>query len=310
MEPITQNGYIINPTEEVTPAIRISPFRDQDICYWKKGNVAIGRDLIHRRFTDPTIHLKARYAIISILHSLKLKADDCVTILTTSGNSYISSCVTNAISMVCKWNRIINERTSVILVNHEFGYEFKDLDVLRHLGVPIIEDCAHIFSHSENIGNVGDYIIYSLPKVFPMQIGCIVNKNNPAKVISEDIDSNSKEYIMKALSLYLPDLDLQTERTIRNYEVIKQKIEPLGLSPYFDNSFIGVPNVFMFKSEKKMDLIELKAFMQKNGVESSVFYGEEAFFIPSNWGINDCEIDYMVNLLKYFINNSTSIDGF
>lgn len=303
MYPKTYNGFIINPTEEVRPSVKISPFRDKYISLWRKGRASEGLDFLNSKFSNPTLHLKARYAIISVLKSLKLKPSDTVTILTTSGNTYISSCVTNAISEVCKWNRNICKETSAIFVNHEFGYEYKGLRSLRSLDIPIIEDCAHIFSHSETTGNVGDYVIYSLPKVFPMQIGSIVNRNNHELELSDDIDSNSKEYILKSLSLFLPSSEKQTLETLSNYEIIKAKLLSLGLSPYFGTHEHGVPNVYMFKSENDLDLNALKIFMQYNGVECSVFYGTDAFFIPSNWGVNRGEIDYMTTLLEYFIKN-------
>ncbi len=48
-----------------------------------------------------------------------LPPDDVVTILTTSGNFYISSCVTAEIEKFCKWDREITDQTKVIFVNHK-----------------------------------------------------------------------------------------------------------------------------------------------------------------------------------------------
>ena len=65
-----------------------------------------------------------------------------------------------------------------------------------------------------------------------------------------------------------------------------------------------VPNVFLFNMNKSVNLQELKEFMWNNGVESSVFYGKDAFFIPCNYTLSKYELDYMVTLIRYYIKNS------
>ena len=46
---------------------------------------------------------------------------------------------------------------------------------------------------------------------------------------------------------------------------------------------------------------KLKIFMQSNGVESSIFYGEDAFFIPVHQNLKDLDLDYFVTLIEYFV---------
>ena len=72
--------------------------------------------------------------------------------------------------------------TKVIFVNHEFGYPYHDLIRLKDYKLPIIEDCAGSFFSSDkdgSIGEVGDFVIYSFPKMFPLQVGgLLVSKHN------------------------------------------------------------------------------------------------------------------------------------
>ena len=44
----------------------------------------------------------------------------------------------------------------------------------------------------------------------------------------------------------------------------------------------------------------LKEFMQRNGVESSVFYGQNAFYIPIHQNLDQNQLNYMVALLNCF----------
>ena len=166
------DGFIINPTVEVTPTIRISPFIEKDLNRLNV-DIEIAKEYLRERFGEYLLTIKARDAISLALSYYDLVHDDVVTILTTSGNYYISSCVTREIEKYCLWSREITERTKIIFINHEFGYPCERLNELKKYNIPIIEDCAQSFISKDKhslIGKIGDFVIYSLPKIFPMQI--------------------------------------------------------------------------------------------------------------------------------------------
>lgn len=50
--------------------------------------------------------------------------------------------MTKTIEKICKWNRKLTSETKVILVNHEFGFPYKNIEEIVQLGIPIIEDCC------------------------------------------------------------------------------------------------------------------------------------------------------------------------
>ena len=54
-------------------------------------------------------------------------------------------------------------------------------------------------------------------------------------------------------------------------------------------------------SSNTIDLDGLKIFMQKNGVESGKFYGENTFFLPVHQELEKFDLDFIINLVKYFI---------
>ncbi len=246
-----------------------------------------------------TLCIKAREAIYVVLKNLKLQPDDVVTILTTTGNSYISGCVTKAIERVCKWSREFTPNTKAIFVNHEFGYSYENLDELKKYNLPIIEDCAHsFFTTSKDIGKVGDYVIYSLPKAFSTQLGSvIVYKGNLDYQAPQEV----LNYIKSSLEPQIDQIDDFVLNRFKNYDYYNEHLKELGISPYFTLKEGDVPGAYMFKCKQKLDYRLLKSFLNKNGVDSSVYFGQDAYFVPVHHNLGKCEIDYIIKLIRYFI---------
>ena len=117
--------FVINPDPYLLPSYRISPFSTQDVAF---NNNLPDNDLIddyfNERFEGHKFYytFNGRAALSLALSYYSLAKEDVVTIFTTSGNYYISKCVTDTISHFCGWSREIQDRTRLILVNHEFGY--------------------------------------------------------------------------------------------------------------------------------------------------------------------------------------------
>ena len=87
---------------------------------------------------------------------------------------------------------------------------------LKQIGIPIIEDCAHtFFSDDKNklIGTIGDFVIYSFPKMFPIQIGGLLKVNKELKFENGPILSNDlSQYVKKVLSKYISEKDSIIQR--------------------------------------------------------------------------------------------------
>lgn len=297
-------GYVINPSWELTPQILISPFSVSNMeCFDpKKGcDMALGKEYLDKSFGNYKLAHKGRTAIAEVLKHYDLKPDDVVTILTTSGNFYISSCVTKPIEEVCKWSRKIEPQTKIVFVNHEFGYLYPDMKAVADLGYPIIEDCAHTFFTDGDKGDVGkysDFVIYSLPKAFPMQIGGIITSNKYQLV--EDTIETEVNYILSKLSQYIPSFESSIEKRLQVYHFFEEELKSIGIKPFFKLEDGTVPGVFLFRWNENIDYPKLKEFMQANGVESSVFYGEPAFYMPCNQFLTHDQCGYMVALLRYY----------
>ncbi len=301
--------YIINPDKYLQPSYRISPFKTIDISY---NNQLPHSNIIdvyfNKRFKTRKYYYcyNGRKAINVALAHFNLNAEDIVSILTSSGNLYISSCVTKEIEQFCGWSRKIEEKTKVILVNHEFGYPYKDLEELKKYGLPIIEDCAHTFFSVDNkntIGQIGDFVIYSFPKMFPIQIGGLLVINNSVKLNEpEQLAPEALQYIKNILSHYIVIKDKIIHARLLIYKLLKSKLANIGLLERFELTDGIVPGVYIFRvNDKSIDLAELKINLYAHGIQCSVFYGENSFFIPCHQNLNENDIEYFINVLKSYL---------
>jgi hypothetical protein len=303
------NGFVLEPDKELLPDYKISPFYTGDLVKNKNLPESDICDLFFKeRFKDRDyIYTQSgREAINKALLYFDLNKNDCVTILTTTGNFYISSCVTKEIEKFCTWSRIIEENTKIILVNHEFGYPYKELLKLREYSLPIIEDCAHSFFTKDNegaIGTVGDFVIYSFPKMFPLQIGGLLVSNLLNGIEkSNRIDEVKLKYIKKVLTHHLKSDEKIINKRIFNYNYLKDKFMSLDLTERFQLNHGIVPGVFMFQTNgQNIDLPELKKYYYAHGVQCSVFFGEESFFIPVHQSLDEQDLDYFYEVIKSFI---------
>lgn len=71
---------------------------------------------------------------------------------------------------------------------------------------------------------------------------------------------------------------------------------------FFEASVNEVPGAFVFRAPG-IDLDGFKIFMQSNGIESSVFYGEQAFYIPVHQHLSREDMDLFYLLTLHFIEN-------
>ena len=301
--------FVLNPDPYLLPSYRVSPFTTSSISRNHKLNEDKSiDDYFHERFNGKQFEysLNGRDAINLALSQYSLQKDDIVTILTTSENFYISGCVTNEIEKFCKWSRKVETDTKVIFVNHEFGYPYKNIRALKKLDIPIIEDCAHsFFSIDENntIGTIGDFVIYSFPKMFPLQIGGLLVSNKNYKLSkSKLLGKSERQYIKNVLSHDIKNKEEIIEKRLQNYSYLSKEFENLGFKERFKLENGIVPGVFMFqKGTHQIELSELKKYLHEHGIQCSVFYGEETFFIPVHQALNECDLAYFVEVIKSYI---------
>ena len=303
--------FVVNPNEFLLPSFGITPFKTEYIAI----NHLLQEDNFSQNYFDDrfgkenwSFTFNGREAIKIALEKYQLDKNDLVTILTTSENFYISSCVTLEIDAVCKWNREILPETKLIFVNHEFGYPHPDMERLVQLGLPIIEDCCTTFfsqNEAEKVGKYGDFTVYSLPKFFPIQIGGIVVSNKrELNAKSQILKENEIQYIKNVLSFNLKKQSEIIKNRKENFNYGLSLFTQLGFTERFLKNDKIVPSTMLLNNNGIIkDLNALKLYLSKNGIQSSVFYGEDAFFIPNHQSLSTIEIDFLFEIISFFIKN-------
>lgn len=303
--------FIINPDTFLLPTYRISPFKTDFVAYNNQlPNDFFAVSYFDEKFGKGNWHytFNGREAIELALESYNLEKTDLVTIVTTSENFYISSCVTHSIEKFCRWNREILPETKIIFVNHEFGYPYPAMDRLLATGLPIIEDCCTtFFSQDEKqlIGKYGDYSLYSFPKFFTIQIGGLIVSNKPKKASkSKLLDDLQIRYIENVISDNLIQEKELLQIKKSNFDYASTKFEAMEFTLRFPKSLNTVPSVLLLNNNAIIkDLNCLKIFLNNQGIQNSVFYGEDAFFIPNHQTLSVTDIDYFVSVIDYYLAN-------
>jgi hypothetical protein len=300
--------FVLNPDPYLLPCYLISPFQTKDIHV---NNLLPQSDLIddycRETFKNRYFYYLSdgRKAINTALKQYNLQKDDVVTILTTSGNFYISGCVTKEIEKFCNWSRVIEKGTKILFVNHEFGYPFKNVQDLKKYNLPIIEDCAHSFFSTDtgqNMGNTGDFVICSFPKIFPLQIGGLLISKKDISINEKDLlNTDTLKYIKNAASHGVSQRESIISERKEHYQYLIQKLCSDIIEERFERAEGAVPGVFMFKVKKTgADLVRLKEHMYAHGIQCSVFYGEQSFFIPVHQNLQTEDLDYFISVIHHF----------
>jgi len=229
-------------------------------------------------------------AIHIIIKNEQLVREDEVFITTTTDTSFVSTCVSATIFNYCKISRVLTEKTKLIYVIHNFGFSHPDLIKLRKIAndrnIVLVEDCAFAFdSYNKNIrlGSVGDYAIYSLPKIFPLESGGILQYNKEIRIDYTTLKID--------LSKYLSILDdLKTKRQ-QNYNFLASKIQYPSIYGDLNNE-----NPFMYGFIHKDSKI---INQQLNKIcQCGLTYVDDEVHIPVNPFINTQDYEEILNIIN------------
>ena len=301
------DGFILNPQIDYSPSYKISPFTNnfiQNIKESSEDKKDVFTNYIAQRFKKNfLLTSNGKNALRIALKSLNVRSDSTVTILTTSGNTYVSKCVTDVIEEFCQWNRALTTDSSVILVIHEFGFPYKNLLDLKKYNLPIIEDCCYAFNSQnaeKSVYHVGDYLLFSFPKYFPVQIGgLLLSKSNIDHAYADGIELQN--YVSNNVSRFINEIDDIAKKRRSNWKYLESLFGSIGLYPRF-RIFDDITNaVFIFNIPPCVNLNRLKVLANNNGIESSIFYGENVFFIPCHQNLSETDLHYFFTIISNLI---------
>jgi len=306
---------IINVHPRLTPRYLMSPFNTEYLDINNRialkakklnNNIAFVDKYFNDGKSNSYITKSGKDAIAVILRHLRLIKGDEVCIINTSGSPYISSCVTDEINRLCSFSRQVTRATKCIFVIHEFGYPAEIPNNIIKLKLPIIEDCAYALSSQnkkKNVGKIGDYTIYSFSKMFPVQYGGLIRSKQSLSV-SSDISEYSLNYLLALLVFYFKkNNDFQRKRLI-NYSKYVDLFAQFGIYPLFKLKTNNIPAAFVFQLSCNPISDNLKTELNAMGVESTVYYGGDGFYIPCHQNLTDTDIEYIFkNVIKLLNKN-------
>jgi hypothetical protein len=152
------------------------------------------------------------------------------------------------------------------------------------------------------MGRVGDFVIFSLPKVFPIQAGGVLAHDRRYDIRSSvAIGSPLGRYLDTVVSHDLPTIADVRARRRANHERLAARFRPFGCTPRFELRDGDVPGVFLFSTPAGVDLAAMKEHGWRHGIECSVFYGEQAFFIPVHQRLEAADLDYFTAVFGGFL---------
>lgn len=242
-----------------------------------------------------------RIALDLLFTSMHLHRQDEVWILSTFDLPNISSCVTSTVFNHCKPSRVYSEKTKAILIIHEFGIPHPDLLNLskfaKEKGIPLIEDCAHTMdscSGGNLVGTIGDWTLFSYPKIFPMKIGGGLLGNNKEFSLSE-YKFHQSVMIQKEVSTFYPHLTEYSEMRRQVFSLIEKQIRKNGLKPFIKLNKDISPWFFPFETKYKLEYLE----NAKNlGIDCAQWHGTEIIILPCHQFLSQDDILMIGELIK------------
>ncbi len=302
MNSLQGNGRVVLPPDPgamIQPHIRISPFVYSDLdraCV--DLDEAIAERQLHQYLGRPhSLTSSGRHALALVLADSGVGSDDTVTILTSTGNTYVSGCVTHTIGRLCHWSMKIEPSTKLILVIHEWGIPYPNMDELLKLGIPVAEDCAYAFASlhdGERLGRRGKYAFFSLPKFFPINFGGVVCGLAQPVEISPD----HRRAILNVTGALLPQLGSICDARNAAWRYLEDRFGEIGCKPALPLVPGTVPGVFMFEPHPDVVPEEIKQAYISHEIEASVFYPRHAVFVPCHQHLSPGAMDYMVSVYE------------
>lgn len=301
--------FLVDHLENNHPSFLIIPFGKEDISKNALLNRKYNFDLkakLQERFPNKfiTITTGARKSLDLILNHYrdKVKRPLKVDIKTTSDNFYISSCVTSTIEKSDKWHREVSLDFDLCLRNHEFGYMDNRILNSKLCLENVIEDCAFAFNSNYNTGvkagSIAPYSIFSFSKFFPIQFGGFLVSDDP---IENDEDPTFLAYVENVVGYYFDRIEEWSEARTKIRDYYNSIFKECGCSSFFPSTKNDIPGVFLFNLPEGVNPIILKKYYWERGVQCSVFYGKQAFFLPLHQFTNRLQVEYFAEIFKSFL---------
>lgn len=239
----------------------------------------------------------ARFLLDRVLSSMRLRCDDQIAILTTSDEAYVSTCLSITAFNHASISRVITETTRVVIIVHEFGYLYPNIiklcASLRARGIAIIEDCAHVLgakiSSGLSVGSIGDYSLFSLPKIFPLNKGGLlrVSPTAPTGIQLSPEEARLSASIHQEFINVIPLWQDLNRLRLRRYEIFFDQIGSKIVQEKESNDIPWMTYVFdSGLSPQDLPNVEFGATLRKN-----------CLLIPTNPFVEECIFEHIADAI-------------
>lgn len=308
----TESYPIIFEPPFIRPDVRLTPFTSQDIPIYHGPSDTADLDVV-KQFFGPKITFMPRAisAIRALLIHLNISPDENVAVFKTFGTDYLTRCVSDPIKSVCQLSDSINPKTKAAFVVHEFGYPYTKIQKLKEqcvkLGIPLIEDCAWtygaVIDRDVKVGHVGDYAIYSLPKILALPYGAILTG---VEISDEDnwnrfqsLDHFKRELVISKLGALLPKLASFNARRRDNWGYLASHFIKDGFEPLYALDEGVYPGAFLVSLDNYQDAFDR---YQKFSVEVGRYYQRQALYLPVHQNLDTSQLDYVYAIFRGLLN--------
>lgn len=230
-----------------------------------------------------------------------------VWITTTFDLPNVSSCVTCTVFNHCKPSRVLTDATRAIFVIHEFGVPHPALRDLAHIararGIPLIEDCAHTIDSAADgtcVGRVGDWVLLSFPKIFPVTGGgAILGRHEaaPPDTVSDEVSE-----IQRDVSLHLPHLAQYSARRREVFSRIASTAVSAGYTPLFSPGPSIAPWFVPIRTPHCSELIRA---MHAARIDAANWHGSDVVVLPCHQFLGDEELSRIEIVLRDVAENQS-----
>lgn len=303
----TSSYPVIFEAPFIRPTINTTPFENKSMNFKANQNkINEIDDTIKTYFNDNfTYFPNETYAIIALLKDLKLNRTSEIAVFKTFQNNSIEKTISTPIESLCNWKPKVTPNTKAILIIHEFGFphpKTQELQALsKKLKIPLIEDCSWSLTSKINgieIGKFGDYAIYSLPKIFPMQYGAILKgkKINDKEMWDkfQSFDLYKREITRRYLAHYWPKLKSSQTTRRSNWKYLNKLFENEGFKKFNKLENDISPGGYIIESpytkgwHKKLIDFNIESYQ----------YFKNCIIIPTHQNLNKPQLDYIFAVIK------------
>lgn len=284
------------------PSIRMAPFygkliyeNSKDKYSQKEVIETLSSRLFNKDFKG-LITSNARESISLILDKIVNKDKYLICIITSSSCGYVSSCVTDTIKKKCKYTINYTPNADAYFIVHEFG---------RHVNIPeyniddskiIIEDCAYAFvdkTSKYNIGKYSNYVIFSLSKAFGVQYGGLLFHDTNKKINGSCLQPLEVNYLTSYLKSNIRTIKKNNYKRESIYNALLKSFKKYNIYDAYRPKKYETPYAFFVDLKNKTCNKNMKVYLNSVGIESSFFYGGNAYFLPCHHLMTQYEIEYI-----------------